>query len=72
MKRNNKFIVAVICFLLAFSFCFSAGCNKNKDNNAAEVQIVDDNYRNYYEIFVRSYYDTNNDGYGDLNGVIKN
>ena len=71
MKRNNKFIVAVICFLLAFSFCFSAGCNKNKDNNAAEVQIVDDNYRNYYEIFVRSYYDTNNDGYGDLNGVIK-
>lgn len=34
-----------------------------------ELQIVDDNYRNYYEIFVYSFYDSDGDGIGDLNGV---
>ena len=33
------------------------------------LNIIDDNYRNWYEIFVHSFYDTNNDGIGDLNGV---
>lgn len=28
-----------------------------------------DNYRNYYEIFVRSFYDSDGDGIGDLKGV---
>ncbi len=31
--------------------------------------IIDDNYRNYYEIFVRSFADSDDDGIGDLNGV---
>lgn len=30
---------------------------------------LDDNYRNYYEIFVYSFFDTDGDGIGDLNGV---
>ena len=30
---------------------------------------LSDRYRNYYEIFVRSFYDSDGDGYGDLNGV---
>lgn len=34
-----------------------------------ELNIIDDNYRNYYEIFVGSYYDSDGDGMGDLNGV---
>lgn len=34
-----------------------------------ELNIVDDNCRNYYEIFVYSFYDSNGDGIGDLNGV---
>lgn len=34
-----------------------------------ELNIIDDNYRNYYEIFVYSFYDTDGDGIGDLNGV---
>lgn len=29
----------------------------------------DDKYRNYYEIFVYSFYDSNGDGIGDLNGL---
>ena len=38
-----------------------------KDN--VTLNIIDDNYRNWYEIFVYSFFDTNNDGIGDLNGV---
>ncbi len=33
------------------------------------LQIIDDNYRNYYEIFVYSFCDSDGDGIGDLNGV---
>lgn len=34
-----------------------------------KLNIIDDNYRNYYEIFVYSFYDSDGDGIGDLNGV---
>ncbi len=37
--------------------------------NEPALNIIDDNYRNWYEIFVYSYYDSDNDGIGDLNGV---
>ena len=36
-----------------------------------ELNVVDDNYRNYYEIFVYSFYDSDGDCVGDLQGVIK-
>lgn len=32
--------------------------------------VIDDNYRNYYEIFVGSYCDSDGDGMGDLKGLI--
>ena len=34
------------------------------------LNVADDNYRNFYEIFVGSFYDSNGDGMGDLQGVI--
>ncbi|MCD7813586.1 MAG: alpha amylase [Lachnospiraceae bacterium] len=34
-----------------------------------EEITIDDNYRSYYEIFVYSFYDSDGDGIGDLNGV---
>ena len=34
-----------------------------------ELKIIEDKYRNYYEIFVYSYYDSNGDGIGDLEGI---
>ena len=30
---------------------------------------IDDTYKNYYQILVYSYFDSNNDGIGDLNGL---
>lgn len=35
-----------------------------------ELNIIDDNYRNYYEIFLYSYADSDGDGIGDINGLI--
>lgn len=37
---------------------------------ATELNVVDDNYRNYYEVFVGSFYDSNGDGLGDIQGLI--
>lgn len=53
---------------------FLGGCSSEPrvvEDNLSEAKISDDNYRNYYEIFVRSFYDSNGDGFGDLNGVTK-
>lgn len=35
-----------------------------------ELQLMDDNYRTYYEVFLYSFYDSNGDGIGDINGLI--
>jgi len=35
-----------------------------------ELNVIDDNYRNFYEIFVYSFYDSDGDCIGDLQGVI--
>ena len=34
------------------------------------LQIIDDNYRTYYEVFVYSFCDSDGDGVGDLRGLI--
>lgn len=35
-----------------------------------ELNILDDKYRNYYEVFLYSYCDSNGDGVGDIKGLI--
>lgn len=54
----------VLCLLVSLAGCSGA----EKINNHA-LNVPDDNYRTYYEIFVRSFYDSNGDGIGDLNGI---
>lgn len=38
---------------------------------ATAQNVIDDNNRNFYEIFVGSFYDSDGDGMGDLQGVIQ-
>ncbi|MBQ7223351.1 MAG: hypothetical protein IJS38_02140 [Erysipelotrichaceae bacterium] len=59
--KNMKSLLAVLLILMCF------GCNKEKPEPKPE--IIDDNYRNVYEIFVASFNDSNGDKKGDLNGV---
>ena len=66
-KRILSLLISVLLIFSAF-----AGCRENSSPGqgySAETNIIDDNYRNWYEIFVYSFYDSNNDGIGDLNGV---
>ena len=41
----------------------------NVDGWEASENIVDDNYRNYYHIFVYSFADSDGNGVGDINGI---
>ena len=69
MKRHRICIVllSVLAILLALASCSKA--QGNTETSAKEKAPVDDAYRNYYEIYVGSFFDTDNDGIGDLNGV---
>ena len=61
MKR----IIAMMLFLTALLGLI--GCGNTKK---AMADPVDDNYRSFYQIFVGSFSDSNNDGIGDLRGII--
>lgn len=43
---------------------------KNEYLYEQELNIIDDNYRSYYEVFLYSYCDSDGDGIGDINGLI--
>ena len=70
-------ISRVLSFVLIFvlSLTLLVGCGGGNGNNSSEqeqeeqLNIIDDNYRNWYEVFVRSFFDTNNDGLGDFKGL---
>ena len=68
MKRLLSLLLLVSLLLGALSLSACRG-EEPGDEEKVTLNIIDDNYRNWYEIFVYSFYDTNNDGIGDLNGV---
>lgn len=59
MKRLSEFLFVVFVML---ALC---ACEKNGSNT------ISDDYRSYYEVFVRSFYDSDADGIGDLKGVMQ-
>ena len=75
---NKRFILSSVLIILVFLL---SSCNKSTLTTTEEVttkkppreypsvEEIDDLYRNYYEICVYSFADTNGDGIGDLNGV---
>lgn len=68
----KKTIVAlVLLMVLVLPLCFAACAEHNviTDDNL-KANIIDDNYRTFYEIFVGGFSDSNGDGIGDLRGLI--
>ena len=67
----RKLISLILLASMLISTLSFVSCKKDENDGEDEVQlnIIDDKYRNWYEIFVYSFFDTNNDGIGDLNGV---
>ena len=63
--------VLIILMLLALALGMAACAAQPKEEvYTPTVDPISDNYRTYYQIFVGSFSDSNNDGIGDLRGVI--
>lgn len=74
MIKNGRMRRCVALFL-ALSMLFVSSCGvstgvKGDVTDAIPLNIIDDNYRTYYEVFVYSFYDSDGDGIGDLQGLI--
>ncbi len=65
----KKIISLLLCGLLAGSAVLT-GCSGGDVMDKRETKASTDKYRNYYEIFTQSFCDSNNDGTGDLQGII--
>ncbi|MBQ3012711.1 MAG: hypothetical protein IJD74_04135 [Clostridia bacterium] len=64
---KTKIITLFLAVVMVFSSLAMSGCNKTPE---PKVDPVDDNYRTFYQIFVGSFSDSNDDGFGDLRGII--
>lgn len=65
-KRVRKIVSLLMVVAMIFSTLSLFGCEK-----ASQPDLVDDNYRTFYQIFVGSFSDSNHDGIGDIRGVIE-
>ncbi len=66
----KKIVACLLVVLLSFAFI---SCSKEyviTDDLLETSSLVDDNNRIYYEIYLGAYSDSNNDGIGDLQGLI--
>ena len=66
MKR----LIAIILILTAVLGV--SGCGNTAKEEAAPTMAdpINDNFRTFYQVFVGSFSDSNNDGIGDLRGII--
>lgn len=67
-KMGKKILaILLLCVMMVGSL---GACGKGADWRSREVQVIADNYRTWYEIFLYSFNDSNGDRIGDLPGVI--
>lgn len=64
-KAGNRLAAGLLLLALGLTAC------GQKEPSERPLQMLDDKYRTYYEIFVYSFYDSDGDGIGDLQGVIE-
>lgn len=69
MKKLLSLILAIIICVFA-GVLSSCSIGYTDPTEELEVQASQDKYRNYYEIFVGSFCDSNGDNIGDLQGII--
>ena len=82
MKNTKRIVSLLLAIVMSLSAMSLTGCElidelmkpeeEQIDDETLEAMLdpVDDNYRTFYQIFVGSFSDGNNDGFGDLMGVI--
>lgn len=84
-KKTRRITSATLTAALLTGALLTTGCGVSSDSENAAAQnsamaklnaqneenIIDDNYRTTYEIFVHSFYDSDGDRIGDLQGVIE-
>ena len=76
-KRLTAALLAAVLLCLALAGCtggrsgddVSTAAGIMRKYNTALPEAIDDNYRSYYEVFVYSFYDSDDDGIGDLKGL---
>ncbi len=61
----KKFLIVLISAMM-----FLTSCAKEKAPEEYP-EIINDNYRNYYEIYVGAFSDSDGDGIGDIRGIIE-
>lgn len=84
-KRKRARQIGKKCVALSMALVMTVACGcgdakketentkeqKNTYKYAQELNVIDDNVRTYYEVFVYSFCDSDGDGIGDLKGVIE-
>lgn len=68
----KKLICLFLSLITAASALTFAGCAQSYEDPTLSIKTAAsrDKYRNYYEIFVGSFCDSNGDGVGDIQGII--
>ena len=70
MIKINKMLPLLAAVSLIFTSCGNTYKPERLENTSLEANIISDNYRTFYEIFVGGFSDSNFDGMGDLKGIV--